>query len=252
MLNVAHAHAASFHAAGVASVDDLLRHPTLAVWRRLDGRANATVDVAGLPRLHLKIYNRAAAGQADAEMHGAELLRAAGVPAIDVVAHGRAADGSGVTASVDLAGYRPADKLVADGALDFAALTAPTAALAARLHSAGLHHRDLYLCHFFVRPTDLDVRLIDVGRVRRLPGWPWRRRWVVKDLAAVWYSAGQLGVGDEARLAWLSAYGAPGLRSAVVAKSAAIGRHDARLAARQPDRNVSIPRVPQLPGGGAA
>ena len=63
------------------------------------------------------------------------------------------------------------------------------------LHDEDLHHRDLYLCHFFANPGDpRDLRLIDAGRVKRLPGWPLRQRWIVKDLAEFWYSTLGLAV----------------------------------------------------------
>ena len=56
--------------------------------------------------------------------------------------------------------------------------------LAAGLHAAGFVHRDLYLSHIFIEGDGL--RLIDLQRVF----WPrWRRRrWVIKDLAALHFS----------------------------------------------------------------
>lgn len=66
--------------------------------------------------------------------------------------------------------------------------------LVRKLHTAGLTHMDLYLNHVFVRETpggERILHLIDLQRVarRRL----FRRRWVVKDLAALLYSAKGLG-----------------------------------------------------------
>ena len=59
--------------------------------------------------------------------------------------------------------------------------------LARRLHQAELTHRDLYLCHIFVRAVedDFQLHLIDLQRVgpRRF-----LRRWKVKDLAQLEYS----------------------------------------------------------------
>ena len=57
------------------------------------------------------------------------------------------------------------------------------AELTAQLHRKGLHHRDLYFCHFMLRAEPRDVRLIDAARVQQLPGGPMRIRWIVKDLA---------------------------------------------------------------------
>jgi heptose I phosphotransferase len=121
--------------------------------------------------------------------------------------------------------------------------------LAAKLHNAGLHHCDLYLCHIFGRVAgeQVELRLIDAGRVAALPCWPFARRWVVKDLAQFWYSTIALKVSDAEREAWLAAYVAarPGvaagsLRRAVLRKAAWIARHDERLRKRQPGRNVSL------------
>ena len=62
--------------------------------------------------------------------------------------------------------------------------------LVRKLHSAGLTHMDLYLNHVFVKGApgkDKVLHLIDLQRVARR--WIFKRRWIVKDLAAVIYSA---------------------------------------------------------------
>lgn len=79
--------------------------------------------------------------------------------------------------------------------------------LVARLHAAGLAHRDLYLDHVFLRPSvdgGFELFLLDLHRAR--PSSPARRRWRVKDLAALFGSARAHGVtrGDAAR--FLAAY----------------------------------------------
>jgi heptose I phosphotransferase len=63
--------------------------------------------------------------------------------------------------------------------------------IVARMHSAGLHHQDLYLCHFLCgsEQNGLPLTLIDLQRVeqfRRLP-----RKWQVKDLAQLHFSSVQ-------------------------------------------------------------
>src|SRR5205085_11401166 len=132
-----------------------------------------------------------------------------------LVGWGKLIDGRSFTIWQDLAGYTPTDKLVEAG-VPFDRLLVPTADLAAQLHRAGLHHRDLYLCHFMVKLGEdaadgaateaTDVRLIDTARVRRLGGLLTRRRWIVKDLAQFWYSTTKLAVTDEQRSAWLKRY----------------------------------------------
>lgn len=252
--HIAPPYAPFLRAAGIGP-EEVFGHPSIVPWRTLGDRDNCTLDLRGpdgaAVRLHVKRYRSGWSSRRAArrEVEGLRLLRAAGVPTAELAAWGELADGRSFVMLADLAGYRPADTLVAGG-LPFDRLLLPTARLAARLHGAGLHHRDLYLCHFFVAelPPELDVRLIDAARVRRLPRWPLRRRWIVKDLAQFCYSLACLGIGDEGRRRWLAcwsdSYRQPltsGLLAAVDRKVAAIARHDARLRQRQPLRNVSIP-----------
>ncbi|MBK7643352.1 MAG: hypothetical protein IPJ19_09905 [Planctomycetes bacterium] len=73
--------------------------------------------------------------------------------------------------------------------------------LVVRLHAAGWYHRDLYLQHLVLREEELV--LLDVGRARRdrAP----RRRWFVKDLAALLHSTPR-NVSVRARLEFLARY----------------------------------------------
>jgi lipopolysaccharide kinase (Kdo/WaaP) family protein len=244
--------------------DGVFDDPRIVSWRKLPDRENCTLD-AELPereegtrkvRLHVKRYLKGHAGTlpADDEVKGFQALAGRDVPTAPLVGWGSLADGRSFTIFLDLAGYVPADKLIERG-VPFDQLLAPTAALAARLHERGLHHRDLYLCHFMaaVRGGEgadaVDVKLIDTARVRELPGFLTRRRWVVKDLAQFWYSTTKLAVSDEQRSAWLASYAASrglagrsveGLRRSIVRKTCWIARHDQRLNASQPQRNISI------------
>jgi heptose I phosphotransferase len=82
----------------------------------------------------------------------------------------------------------------------------------ASFHEAGFTHRDLYLCHIFIReaktgypPAEYDpFTLIDLQRVFR-PRWR-RRRWIVKDLAALNFSAAGDRIGQGERLRFLCRY----------------------------------------------
>lgn len=80
------------------------------------------------------------------------------------------------------------------------ARTAELLEIVARLHGLGWHHRDLYLQHFLV---GTNLVLIDVGRARRDPHA--RRRWYVKDLAALRHSC-PASVGAREQLRFLSRY----------------------------------------------
>jgi hypothetical protein len=226
-------------------------HPDIVAWRKLPDRENCTLDgeFDGKPiRLHIKRYLTKSSA-ADEEVKAIELLRDAGIPTVPLVGSGRVADGRSFVITEDLAGYRDAEKMVAAGT-PFETLLGPTADLAAKLHAAGLHHRDLYLCHFFAKAEGDagDVKLIDAARVARMNNFLTRWRWVVKDLAQFWYSTTSLPVTDEQRERWLTRYAQqrdicwlPRLRRAIQAKAGSIARHDAKLKKSQPTRNVSIP-----------
>lgn len=248
---------ATLRAAGLTG-EGVFNDPRIVVWRSVTERQNCTLDIPGpdgLPvRWHVKRYWPAGPGRrtpAAEEARGIRALRDAGIATVPLVALGQLPDGRSFVITEDLAGFRPADKLIAEGVMRFDSLLEPTAELAARLHNNGLHHRDLYLCHFFVRPGGRgmpeELRLIDAARVRRLPRLLMRRRWLVKDLAQFWYSTLALGVDDEQRERWLAHYCVKrqgiwrsGIGNAIRRKARAIGRHDARLRLSQPARNVSL------------
>jgi tRNA A-37 threonylcarbamoyl transferase component Bud32 len=63
------------------------------------------------------------------------------------------------------------------------------ARIARQMHGAGLHHQDFYLTHLLCPLNDenSEIHVIDLGRARRLNGLS--RRWIVKDLAQLNYSA---------------------------------------------------------------
>jgi heptose I phosphotransferase len=77
-------------------------------------------------------------------------------------------------------------------------------ALARRMHQAGLHHQDFYLGHL-LRPQSPAgaIHVIDLGRVQRHRPW-FARRWIVKDLAQLNYSAREVSAADRWR--FLKAY----------------------------------------------
>lgn len=236
--------------------DGVFDHPDITCWRKLPDRENCTLD-ADLPdgrhvRWHVKRYAPSPPGKptpADSDVSGHRLFEDAGIPTAPLVAHGNLHDGRSFVIFDDLAGYSPADKLLQRGT-PFQPLLEPTADLAARLHDAGVHHRDLYLCHFMAKADGdrVDLKLIDTARVKRLPGFLTRQRWIVKDLAQFWYSTLKLPVSDAQRTAWLERYVAQRelattgpLRRRIERKSRSIARHDARLHRDRPERDVSIP-----------
>jgi hypothetical protein len=237
--------------------DAVFTHPDIKVWRSITERENATLDATLTDgtrvRWHVKRYRPTRDGgpsPAQQEVEGVRLLEAAEIPTVKIVGFGDLPDGRSFLITEDLAGFAAADKLIESGATTFDTLCGATADLAGELHHRALHHRDLYLCHFFakVEGGKVDLRLIDAGRVKPLPRWPFRSRWIVKDLSQFWYSAQQLGVPEPQRRAWLERYarrrGLPSadpLRQAIERKAQWIARHDAKARVKQPTRNVSIP-----------
>jgi heptose I phosphotransferase len=106
-----------------------------------------------------------------------------------------------------------------------------TVAIARTMHSAGLHHQDFYLNHLLLcaAATGEDrVHVIDLGRVRE--SLRLGRRWIVKDLAQLNYSARLIPA--KLRLRFLRHYLGRrltrqdrGLIGRIVRKSAHIDRH---------------------------
>jgi heptose I phosphotransferase len=102
--------------------------------------------------------------------------------------------------------------------------------VARTMHAAGLHHQDFYLTHLMVPQSGpvTPIRVLDLGRARFQPRLA--RRWVVKDLAQLNYSAAD--VSSSARLRFFVHYlgrkmtdrDRP-LLTSIVRKSRAIARH---------------------------
>jgi tRNA A-37 threonylcarbamoyl transferase component Bud32 len=98
----------------------------------------------------------------------------------------------------------------------------PLAQLVARLHGLGWYHRDLYLQHIVLAEGEGEAPrlvLLDVGRARRERS-P-RKRWFVKDLAALLHSTPP-GIDRSARLRFLAHY----------ARERGLGRAERRSLAR--------------------
>lgn len=87
------------------------------------------------------------------------------------------------------------------------------------LHGNGICHRDYYLCHFLLHLEnglprgDLRMSLIDLHRalIRRNLG----RRWIVKDLAGLYYSALHIGLTNNDLLRFIRCYEQHDLRTAL-------------------------------------
>jgi heptose I phosphotransferase len=67
------------------------------------------------------------------------------------------------------------------------ALIAKIAKITRAMHLYGLNHRDLYLCHFLLSTNPNKLYLIDLHRMQKRRITP--LRWIIKDLAALYFSS---------------------------------------------------------------
>jgi len=163
---------------------------------------------------------------AAAEAQNVGQLAEDGIDVMRLVAYGQRLHDDGLLESFvlteELTGYEQLDHFLArrfarrelhrtlprdEQDADLRTLIRRVAELARRFHAAGYNHRDLYCCHFFIRepePGRFDIRLIDLQRVERRRRW--RRRWVVKDLAQLAYSAPRDRIKCTHKMAFLRHY----------------------------------------------
>ncbi len=89
------------------------------------------------------------------------------------------------------------------------ALIKTIATVSRTLHHNGINHRDYYICHFLFNPskdwkTDLTVSLIDLHRTQLRKKTP--KRWKVKDIAGLYFSAMGIGLTQRDFLRFTSVY----------------------------------------------
>jgi heptose I phosphotransferase len=174
-------------------------------------------------RLRARLHSRPATSDGRLEAQRAGELARLGIDVMRLVAYGEKFQGDGRLESFllteELAGYSelqtflrkrfPAPvagrRTTADRQRD--QLVRHVAEMTRRLHTAGFNHRDFYCCHFLVKetaPDIFDVRLIDLQRVQHRR-W-FRRRWIVKDLAQLCWSAPADRIGCRQKMAFLRHY----------------------------------------------
>jgi heptose I phosphotransferase len=93
-------------------------------------------------------------------------------------------------------------------------LIAEVAATARRLHESGVNHRDFYLCHLRVDPRELAGRprifVMDLHRAQLRAATP--RRWIVKDVGSLYFSAMDIGLTRRDLLRFMKTYRGKPLR----------------------------------------
>lgn len=149
-------------------------------------------------------------------------LELGGISAMPLVAYGDRLTADGKLESFvlteELVGYLPLDDFLQKRFADRGAapgrreehlsrLIDEVATVAARFHRLGYNHRDLYCCHFFIKepePGRFRVTLIDLQRVQSRRYF--RRRWIVKDLAQLAYSAPRAVIGRTQKMRFMKKY----------------------------------------------
>jgi heptose I phosphotransferase len=119
------------------------------------------------------------------------------------------------------------------------ALIGRVAEMARRMHAGGVNHRDFYICHFLLHvdappaPAALHLSLIDLHRAQVRARTP--RRWRDKDLAALYFSALDIGLTRRDELRFLRSYFGRPLRETLRREAALLAHlraEAARLQAR--------------------
>ena len=248
-----------------------LGKPGLASYRE---RVRITLNIDGASQVvYLKRYRRPPLreqlrrmvtfrlrrGSAEREMHYIRHLGILGIPTMTRIAYGSRMrgwferDGFAMTAQVPGASLETlAEAWNSDRPTDCCgglpspatrrAIIEQLARIAGRMHGHDLFHRDLYLCHVFLSERAdgrVVLSLIDLGRMIRAPRR--RKRWIIKDLAALDYSSPRPLVTRADRLRFLYHYLEPWkdcpeaifrrevrrIAASVVNRTQRMARHDA-------------------------
>jgi len=130
------------------------------------------------------------------------------------------------------------------------ALIERVATMARRMHEGGVNHRDFYICHFLLHtdpaptPENLALSLIDLHRAQVRAETP--RRWRDKDLAALYFSALDIGLTRRDLLRFLRVYFPRPLRD-TLRDEVPLLRHLRREAARLHERYLRKYAPPSRP-----
>lgn len=163
------------------------------------------------------------------EWQALNCLQAAGVPSLIPVAYGEQginpARRLSFIVTKELAGVMQLDDFLrAHPKLDLVRkhqLIDAIANIARGLHQQGINHRDLYLCHFMLdtaafnnEQTGSSLYLVDLHRAQLRNQVPFR--WLVKDLASIYFSAMDLGITQKDICLFLQIYFAQPLKQVLL------------------------------------
>ena len=203
------------------------------VYRELEGRRTLRTEVAGRGYF-VKIHRGIGWGEivknllsaklpvlgAGQEWRALERLHEAGVATMTAVAYGERGANPATQHSFIVTEELAPTISLEDFTLDWArnppapafkhSLIAEVAKMLGSMHRAGVNHRDCYICHFLlhtdkpVSADDFRLSVIDLHRAQihdRLP-----LRWRNKDLAALYFSALNIGLTRRDKLRFLRGY----------------------------------------------
>ncbi len=203
------------------------------VYRELEGRRTLRTEVAGRGYF-VKIHRGIGWGEivknlltlkapvlgAAQEWTAIQRLTEAGVPTMTAVAFGVRGSNPATQHSFIVTEELAPTVSLEDYSLDWRdhppeprlkrALLRRVAAMLGAMHRAGVNHRDCYICHFLLhtdRPVSADdfrLSVIDLHRAQTRASVP--TRWRDKDLAALYFSALDIGLTRRDRLRFLAGY----------------------------------------------
>lgn len=234
--------------AGLTDAMSVFDNPHIVAWRSIRERENCVLDLDDGRRLHIKRNKHGFRG-VDQEVQGIRYLEKSGIPTVPLVGYGRLNDGRGFLITENLDDFADCERLLEAG-IPFQKLLNPLALTAGKLHAARLHHRDLYIGHFWANLTTdpVQVRLIDAARVRPLPRL-FKSRWLVKDIAQFFFSLQRFKILSTLIDQWWSVYTSccaypvtERFKTRVLRKTTWIQQHDEKLRRKDPNRNLPIDR----------
>ncbi|MNZ56146.1 Lipopolysaccharide core heptose(I) kinase RfaP [compost metagenome] len=154
------------------------------------------------------------------EWQAIQRLHEVGVPTMTAVAYGERGDNPAAQHSFIVTEELAPTVSLEDFSIDWVkqppaprlkrALIAEVARMTGMMHRAGVNHRDCYICHFLlhtdraVTADDFKLSVIDLHRAQTRVKIS--RRWRDKDLAALYFSALDIGLTRRDKLRFLRGY----------------------------------------------
>ncbi len=120
-----------------------------------------------------------------------------------------------------------------------------------QMHEHGINHRDYYICHFLldvsggwdkVDPQDFRLSMIDLHRAQMREATP--RRWLVKDIGGLYFSAMDIGLTSRDLYRFMKVYRDCGLRETLARDRdfwLAVEKRGIELYRKQFDREPTLP-----------